>query len=339
MMRSLYSGISGLRNHQTRMDVIGNNIANVNTIGYKTSRVVFQDIFSQSMAAGAANNMAIPIGGTNPMQIGLGIKLASIDVLHNPSAFQRTDNATDMMVGGEGFFIVRGPEGDFYTRAGNFSIDDEGYLVTVDGFFVMGYGYDRTGTDDPIMVRQQELLNEKDLPFDPPRFRYWVEIDEDAELDCGYSAPLQRIQVRVYFDPNDDNFFEDPDASDDDPNMPEFVDLFNFAVAKDGSVEVLSNNRKLTIAKIALAMFSNPPGLEKAGNSLYRETNSSGAVQVGLPYDNGAGTVEGGGLEMSNVDLASEFTDMIVTQRGFQANSRIITVSDTMLEELINLKR
>ena len=334
MMRSLYSGISGLRNHQTRMDVIGNNISNVNTVGYKTSRVIFQDIFSQNMAAGAANNLAIPVGGTNPIQIGLGIKLSSVDVLHTPSAFQRTDNATDMMIGGEGFFIVRGPDGDFYTRAGNFKIDDEGFLVTVDGYFVMGYSYDRDAATDPLEVVSEELMDSSGNPFTPPRFRYWVEIDPNAEIEP--SVGLQRIRVRI---PTDGMTIggDGPPPLPDLP--PDFVELLNFSVAKDGSVEVLSNNRKLTIAKVAIAMFSNPGGLEKAGNSLYRETNSSGAVQVGLPYENGAGTVEGGGLEMSNVDLASEFTDMIVTQRGFQANSRIITVSDTMLEELVNLKR
>jgi len=331
------------------MDVIGNNISNVNTVGYKTSRVIFQDIFSQNMAAGAANNLEIGVGGTNPMQIGLGIKLSSVDVIHSPAAFQRTDNATDMMIGGEGFFIVRGPDGDFYTRAGNFKIDDEGFLVNTDGYFVMGYGYPATipnpAFPDPdddtiperipaITVHSEEMRDPDGLSFDPPRRRYWVEINPDANIDSGAGATLQPIRVRIPV------LAGTPiEGAGSGPDRPDFIELLNFSVAKDGSIEVLSNNRKLTIAKVAVAMFSNPSGLEKAGNSLYRETNSSGAVQVGLAYENGAGTVEGGGLEMSNVDLASEFTDMIVTQRGFQANSRIITVSDTMLEELVNLKR
>ena len=335
MMRSLYSGISGLRNHQTRMDVIGNNIANVNTAGYKTSRVIFQDIFSQNVSAGAAANLAIPIGGTNPMQIGLGIKLASVDVLHTPAAFGRTDNATDMMIGGEGFFIIQSPEGPFYTRAGNFKIDDDGYLTTVDGFFVLGYGFDLAVTPQPYNIMEEELKDSDGAEFDPPRYRFWAEIKPTAVFMANPElGDLQKIRVRL----------DSADPLVDKAGAPNFpadgtVELLNFSVAKDGSVEVLSNNRKLTIAKVAIAMFSNPSGLEKAGNSLYRATNSSGEVLVRLPYEDGAGTVEGGGLEMSNVDLASEFTDMIVTQRGFQANSRIITVSDTMLEELVNLKR
>ena len=334
MMRSLYSGISGLRNHQTRMDVIGNNIANVNTAGYKTSRVIFQDIFSQNVSAGAAANLAIPVGGTNPMQIGLGIKLAAVDVLHTPAAFGRTDNATDMMIGGEGYFVILSPEGPFYTRAGNFKIDDDGYLTTVDGYFVLGYGFDLTKTPEPYVIKEEELKDSDGTSFAPPRYRHWAEIAPGAVfMDSPGVGELEKIRVRV--DPTDPRV----DTSGA-PNLGgASVELLNFSVAKDGSVEVLSNNRKLTIAKVAVAMFSNPSGLEKAGNSLYRATNSSGAAMVRLPYEDGAGTVEGGGLEMSNVDLASEFTDMIVTQRGFQANSRIITVSDTMLEELVNLKR
>ena len=148
MMRSLYSGISGLRNHQTRMDVIGNNISNVNTTGYKTSRVIFQDIFSQNVSSGMANQGFI--GGTNPLQIGLGIRLSSVDVMHTPAPFARTDNPTDMMINGDGYFIVRGPDGPFYTRAGNFYIDNEGYLVNAQGFYVCGYSYEvTTGVIDP----------------------------------------------------------------------------------------------------------------------------------------------------------------------------------------------
>jgi flagellar hook protein FlgE len=323
------------------MDVIGNNISNVNTVGYKTSRVIFQDIFSQNVAAGARNNLDVGIGGTNPMQIGLGIKLASVDVLHTPSAFQRTDNATDMMIGGEGFFVVEGPDGFFYTRAGNFKIDDAGYLVTVDGFFVMGYGYQNPLTD--VEVHGEILRDAEGNPLldaeGDVRYRYFVQLSNTAELRLG-STPgdLQRINVKVATAGRTIRG-DAPPATHPAAKIPDFVELLNFSVAKDGSVEMLSNNRKVTIAKIGVAMFSNPGGLDKAGNSLYSESSSSGTPQVNLPYENGAGTVEGGGLEMSNVDLASEFTDMIVTQRGFQANSRIITVSDTMLEELVNLKR
>ena len=142
MMRSLYSGISGLKNHQTRMDVIGNNVSNVNTTGFKCSRTIFQDIFSQTLSSGMANTLAQGgSGGTNPMQVGLGIKLSSIDIMHTSAPFGRTDNPFDMMIENEGFFIVQDSTGGFFfTRVGNFGIDDQGYLVTSEGMFVMGFG-------------------------------------------------------------------------------------------------------------------------------------------------------------------------------------------------------
>jgi len=282
------------------MDVIGNNISNVNTAGYKTSRVIFQDIFSQNVKGGMSNQGNV--GGTNPIQIGLGIRLSTVDVMHTPAPFQRTDNATDMMINGEGFFIVSGPEGPesdsyFYTRLGNFYIDADGWLVNSLGYYVMTYslGEWEGGGGDWEWVADD----------DPPR---------DA---------LERVRLRI------------EEENPDDPD----IQLLNFSVDDAGIISVLFNNRKVEIAQIAIGMFSNPPGLEKAGNSLYRETPSSGEVVATWAYNEGAGRVDGGGLEMSNVDMASEFTDMIVTQRGFQANSRIITVSDTMLEELVNLKR
>ena len=326
MMRSLYSGISGLRNHQTRMDVIGNNIANVNTVGYKTSRVVFQDIFSQTAKSGtmnllAPNPMDRNIGGTNPMQIGLGIKLATVDVLHTPAPIARSDNPFDMMIEGDGYFIVQDENMNyFYTRAGNFYLDDEGYLVTSHGYFVMGYTYaleydegDDTTTTDPTAEPE------------PP----------SVIIGDVLSPGLQKIQLRVYEDLTGGGGGGGGAPADD----PRFIDLVGFNVGQDGSVSVIINNVKETIGYLGVAMFSNPGGLEKAGSSLYREGAASGTAVIGRALENGAGRVNGGGLEMSNVDLASEFTDMIVTQRGFQANSRVITVSDTLLEELVNLKR
>lgn len=282
MMRSLYSGVSGLRNHQTRMDVIGNNIANVNTVGYKTARVMFQDIFSQNVAAGSAADPGAGRGGTNPMQIGLGIRMSTVDVIHTASAFARTDRPTDMMINGDGFFRLENPEdpdlaASLFTRAGNFDIDSEGFLVSSHGFFVRGWEVDPVTGD----------------PADPP----------------------VSIRIRLL---------------DDDTN---------FMVAQNGDVSVLRGGARTVIARLDVTLFRNPAGLEKAGNSLFRASASSGPALPGFPGEDGRGVIDAGGLEMSNVDLADQFTDMIVTQRGFQANSRIITVSDTMLEELVNLKR
>ena len=328
MMRSLYSGISGLKNHQTRMDVIGNNISNVNTVGYKTSRTIFQDIFSQTVKSGTANLDFI--GGTNPTQIGLGIKLATVDVLHTPAPFQRTDNPFDMMIEGDGFFIVMNENGDYYyTRAGNFYLDDQGYLVSSHGYYVMGYTFEPEWVAEP----EQGTPGMDDYVPEGPGY---------LAMGGVPSATLQRIRLKIEGDfPEDGGVMIDPGAGGGGGGTDIFVsqDLVGFSVGQDGSVSVILNNIKETIAFLGVAMFANPGGLEKAGNSLYRESPSSGEVVLTQALMDGSGRVNGGGLEMSNVDLATEFTDMIVTQRGFQANSRVITVSDTLLEELVNLKR
>ena len=334
MMRSLYSGISGLKNHQTRMDVIGNNIANVNTVGYKASRTVFQDIFSQTVKSGTSNLLPDrTIGGTNPTQIGLGIKLATIDVLHTPAPITRTDNPFDMMIEGDGFFILMDEnENYYYTRAGNFYLDDEGYLVSSHGYFVMGYNYEYewnppvAGTgpgSDPFTADTPGYFevdpDSLDTSLGKIRLRY-------EELGTG-GVPTM---LTVGFDWSTGTAV---------PIEREYIDLVGFSVGQDGSVSVIMNNIKETIAYMGVSMFSNAGGLEKAGNSLYREGPASGMALWTNALQDGAGRLLGGGLEMSNVDLATEFTDMIVTQRGFQANSRVITVSDTLLEELVNLKR
>jgi len=432
MMRSLYSGISGLRNHQTRMDVIGNNIANVNTAGYKTSRVIFQDIFSQNVSAGMANQGEI--GGTNPTQVGLGIRLSTVDVIHSRAAFQRTDRETDMMINGDGFFIVAQVNPDtgefeqFYTRAGNFDIDNDGYLTTSSGLYVLGstyelvmgvvdagsegisrrpainrgaYGpdvefpdYENGGGFRPGDVIPAGLFSTE--PTNVPEGQITITIDNMHEWNSQLPAtftqdwPATNRPLFTAVAPRDPIFglvqgpsipglsqirvtaertiLPDPDPATGLPygapprevgesnndyrerleawlegvvaNSPsEEVGLPGFSVADNGDISVIMGNRKIVIGRIAIGVFSNASGLEKAGNSLYLESASSGPVTVTEAFLDGAGKIDGGGLEMSNVDLANEFTDMIVTQRGFQANSRIITVSDTMLEELVNLKR
>ena len=341
MMRSLYSGVSGLKNHQTRMDVIGNNIANVNTVGFKTSRVVFQDIFSQTSKSGSRDlyvdldpTIQRNIGGTNPVQIGLGVKLATVDVLHTQAPITRTDNPFDVFIQGDGMFIVQDiNENYYYTRGGNFYLDDEGFLVTAHGYFVMGYTYDLK------VVTYDFDPDNPELPDTPVPAS--VEVDKERGLlgatpdDDGVLPVLNKIRLRV---PNDENDPTDPDAVSTVDN-PFFVDLVGFSVGNNGDVNVVINNISQTIAYLGIAMFSNFGGLDKAGNSLYRESPSSGQAVIGMALENGSGSTVGGGLEMANVDLANEFTDMIITQRGFQANSRVITVSDTLLEELINLKR
>ena len=277
MMRSLYSGVTGLRSHQTKMDVIGNNISNVNTVGFKASRVIFQDIYSQTVAPASAPTATS--GGTNPQQIGLGVQLATIDVLNTESASQYTGNALDLAIDGDGYFVIRDGTTYTYTRAGNFYTDTQNYLVDSNGNYVMGYLVNTDGT----------------FTTTPPT--------------------MDRILV-------------DPNYSD-------------VSISSNGQVVGLHNatSANHVIGQVVLATFPNPNGLQKMGENLYRTTVNSGAPVYDTPGNSGLGDLNPGSLEMSNVDLTAQFADMITTQRGFQANSRIITTTDEMLEELVNMVR
>lgn len=284
MLRSMFSGVSGLKNHQVKMDVIGNNIANVNTIGFKASRVTFQDIYSQSVAPASSPDAAAGVGGTNPMQIGLGVKIGSIDVMHTRAAAEYTGAPLDLSIAGDGFFTVASGNQTFYTRAGNFSTDSDNNLVTSTGMMLMGVNY------DPLAA-----------PIDP-----------SVALDPADLSPI-RISGNFY----------------------------DISINKQGEVTGINNltQEKEVIARIAIASFNNQNALEKMGESVYSRTLNSGLPSYGFPGTMGTSFLNPSSLEMSNVDLAKEFTDMIVTQRGFQANSRVITVSDQILEELVNIKR
>ncbi len=261
-----------MRGFQTKLDVIGNNIANVNTIGFKAGRVMFQDILSQSVA-GVTAPVEGTSGGINAKQVGLGVAISAIDTLHTPGSAMTTNVPTDVRIDGDGFFAVA-PNADggtpYLTRAGNFTLDAAGQLVTSDGMFVLDSG------GAPITV-------------DPTTIKA-------------------------------------------------------FSIAQDGSIiGVAADGTTQTIAQLGLVKVVNPGGLEKVGGNLYRVTpnaNPDGEVEITTANDPDAGTgaIVAGQLEMSNVDLTSEFTEMIVAQRGFQANSRIITTSDEILQEIVNLK-
>lgn len=266
----MYSGISGLKNFQTKLDVIGNNIANVNTYGFKKGRTVFKDLISQTTSgASAAAGLR---GGVNAKQIGLGSQLASIDTIHTGGSLQSTGNTLDLGISGDGFFNLGGPAGEdtLYTRSGNFYMDNAGDIVSSDGRYLL----DSAGAK--------------------------ITIPTDAQsMSIGQNGAVTYVTA-------------------------------------DGTLEGTQS--------IRLTKFSNPGGLEKVGGNYYRESANSGNLDdgtmiEGLPTASGLGSIESGFLEMSNVDLSEEFTDMIVAQRGFQANTRIITTSDSILEELINLKR
>ncbi|MFF2448103.1 flagellar hook-basal body complex protein [Neobacillus sp. NPDC058068] len=261
MLRSLNTGVSGLRAFQTKLDVIGNNIANVNTVGYKKGRVVFEDIFSQTLRGATAPSASS--GGINPLQVGLGTKVASVDTLFTPGSPTTTNNPTDLYLDGDGFFVVKNPAGEkLLTRAGNFSFDSNNQLVNPDGMILLG-------------------------------------ID-------GNSVKLPTDSVAFSIDING--------------NVKGFD--------KDG-------NELPGSTTIGIATITNPGRLSKVGGSLYRDTDP---IIISNPKDKTVQLIPGQ-LEMSNVDLSEELTDMITAQRGFQANAKIITVSDSILEELVNLKR
>lgn len=308
MIRSLYSGVSGMRNNQTKMDVIGNNIANVNTTGFKSGRVRFQDMLSQTIAS-AQSPTQNSLGGVNPQQIGLGVKVGSIDTIMTGGALQPTNRDLDFAIEGEGFFVVSqdaNADMKMFTRDGAFYRDYEGNLVNAGGYRVLGYvptGYNPTAN--------------------PPDNNVYQAPDAIGAIDDTNPANMSPLSI---------------------PNTIRIggVDLTLETFSIDGSgqiIGVFSDGNPYLLGQLALGKFKNAEGLEKAGNNNYTASNNSGAPEFGVANDNGNGTVRQGVIEMSNVDLANEFTEMIVTSRSYQANSRTITTSDEMLQELINLKR
>lgn len=289
MLRSMYSGISGLKNFQTKLDVIGNNISNVNTYGFKKGRTVFKDLYSQTVA-GASAPVGNTRGGVNPKQVGLGSQLAAIDTLHTAGSTQFTGNTLDLAIEGDGFFIVQSGAKTTdvqYTRAGNFYMDNEGALVDGDGRFVQGLQNVETTTGTPPV--------------------------KTTVLKADNATNYGSIKI---------------------PN-----DATNMSIGQDGTVNYVQDGKLQVAGRLNIATFNNPGGLEKVGGNLYQQSANSGTANTGKPLDAGRGTVKSGSLEMSNVDLSEEFTEMIVAQRGFQANTRIITTSDEILQELVNLKR
>lgn len=389
MLRSLYSGISGLRSHQTMLDVTGNNIANVNTTAFKSSAVQFQDTLSQ-LIRGASGPQAAA-GGTNPAQIGLGVQVAGISTNFAQGSSQATGRSSDMLISGDGFFVVQQDGENLYTRAGSFDFDSDGRLVAPGGALVMGWTAENgvvntggalgpitlpqnavapavatTGTtvtgnlpsdaaDGTSIVRDIQVYDaagaarQLSLTFTRTAAGWDVAgVDgattaagamtfTDGALTAGGSLALGGVTVDLS---GVTGFADLSTVTISDQNGREPGTLQSYALAKDGTlVGSFSNGATEPIARIALADFSNPGGLEKAGGSSYRASINSGLPVYGTAGTNGLGSLQGGSLEMSNVDLSQEFTNLIVAQRGFQANARIITTSDEVLQELTNLKR
>lgn len=305
MLRSLYAGVSGMRNNQTKMDVIGNNIANVNTTGFKSGRVKFQDMLSQTLASAQSPTNG-GLGGVNAQQIGLGVKVGAIDTIMTEGALQPTNRDLDFAIEGNGFFVLsQDTQGDmkFYTRDGAFYRDYSGNLVNAGGYNVMGYAAPQGGL----------LLSDA----------------ATTPLDKTTLAPMS---IRSTLD------VVKTDASG--VTTTETLSLETFSIDGSGQIiGVFSDGNPYLLGQLSVAKFANEGGLEKAGNNNYRASNNSGQEQISTANTSGYGIIRQGVIEMSNVDLANEFTEMIVTSRSYQANSRTITTSDEMLQELINLKR
>lgn len=475
-MRSMFSGVSGLRAHQLKMDVIGNNISNVNTVGFKSQRATFQEVFNQTIKG--ASSPQLGRGGTNPQQIGLGISLSSIDTFHIRGAVQRTDNNTDLAINGDGFFILSNSS-DFlnrtYTRAGNFKLDEYGNLVASNGYRVLGYMEDeeRNPAPDgstvlkgvmegivisksksfPAMATDSATMEgnlDKDLArvpasaTDETALQQYINFNPDKTLNItggvqfrettsvfydslggqhkvkftfirgladgttagsdnewgviiqnlddmsffakddsttvGDPPSLDEIVIPIQFDSDGKIITNDPDKaskitlkiSGQDANGNQLFDdmeidvnfegltqfandstasitnksgypqgyLDTFSIGQSGEIfGIFTNGESRVIGQIALAAFKNPAGLEKTSENMYQVSPNSGEPIYGIPGSSGLGALNPGTLEMSNVDISAEFTEMITTQRGFQANSRIITTSDEMLQELVNMKR
>lgn len=463
MMRSLYSGVSGLQNHQTRMDVIGNNISNVNTTGFKRGRVNFQDMISQQVAGAAKPTEEL--GGVNPKDVGLGMTISTIEQVFTQGNLQSTGVGTDVAIQGNGFFIVKNGDESFYTRNGVFGLDRDGTLVNpangmrVQGWMARDLNGEQivqtaatptdlvipVGSKDPAKATENVLfacnlnkntpeilegasasdvakgtwnteqkiydsfgnehllsINFTKVPGVANSWQATVNVDADnadftqTRIGLGTTDGVQNT-----FIVNFDNYgqlssvtdsagnisnetgeivlqssFTVADANADENGTPA-RQSFNINLGTIGSMKntitqsasksttkaysqdgytlgyldnykidssgiitgVYSNGTNRVIGQIALATFSNDRGLEKAGDNTYVETNNSGQANIGESGVAGKGSLLAGALEMSNVDLSEQMTDMIVTQRGFQANSKTIQTADTLLETVLGLKR
>ncbi len=422
MLRSMFSAISGLRGHQEMMDVIGNNIANVNTVGFKSGRVNFQDILSQTLHGATAPSGGL--GSINPAQIGLGMTVAGIDVLQTQGNLQSTGKTTDMAIQGDGFFVESDGSQTVYTRDGAFDIALDGSLANPgSGLKVQGWQADSSGKIDitqpitnlviPIGQRTTALATSNvtlsgnldagsadatAVPttmtvFDSLGIAHsvkvtftktstaneWTWLASADASDTGIAVTqtaasagppavaavgngtLSFTSGGVYSGSTGSLAFTFPDGATattpkiDMSAMTQFSGtsqpagqtdgftsgtLTTFAVGNAGQLSgVYSNGQTQVLGQIALANFLNSAGLLRAGQNNFSATSASGAANIGTAGTGGRGTVTTGALEMSNVDLATQFTGMITAERGFQANSRVITTSDEMLQELVNLKR
>lgn len=392
MLRSMFSGMSGLKAHQTKMDVIGNNIANVNTYGFRSSRVSFRDVYYQTigsaMAAEGAN------GGMNASQIGYGSMVSSIDISTARSSYTPTGYAMDCYINGEGYFAVRdSSSGILFTRVGMLGFDGSGNLVEGTGKMVLGYpvayqyntaqldgatvnfgqanGTLMEGYSIRVVYNTPDSAEEIAVTADSDAKTITITYTPDsADPGTLTNTKLQdALQGTWTWDGTEPTDFDTAAITVDqaatapdktvsatnrvvsttagfdqtvDPGVivNPYEQLVNLSIDSGGTITGQTPEGKVVVlGRVALANIPNPQAMEMVGESMFRATANSGDPSFTVPGGNNLGLLKTQGLEMSTVDLSNEFSEMITTQRGFQACSKIITVSDEMLEILVNLKR
>ncbi len=344
MLRSLYSGISGMKVNQTKLDVIGNNLANVSTTAFKGSRVNFSTTISQTL--GSASAASDSLGGVNGKQVGLGAQIASIDKIMSQGSMQSTSRSLDVAVDGSGYFMVAaGPEltggtndkitiddngidampansSVAYTRDGSFVLDNEGNLLTSKGYRVLGFAMKTTDTKN----------NNNGDNIRPDGTVLYVESNNNT-----VSVDNQLVSLKI----------PDKVTKIDKAGQETKVAVKSFNISSDGLITgVLETGEITALGQIAMSSFKNETGLTEIGNNMYEPSGSSGAAIISSGKNGtakrtsqGYGDILQGYLEMSGVDMAEQFTDMIVATKAFQAAGKTITTGDEILSEIINLKR
>lgn len=435
MLQAMLAGVASIKAQQTRMNVIGNNLANVNTTAFKSSRVGFQDMLSQSIRGATRPNGGL--GGTNPIQYGLGVLVGGTDTNNEQGSLNTTNRPTDLAIQGNGYFMTSDGSRTAFTRDGTFDLDASGDLVhRTTGEHLLGWDFiaqGNTNTNDPITPAKKlniplgrlnavqattkativgnlsgltavgsattapdwqtvatfydsqggahkvtlQFFNRQELPgpTDVASWDWRVMDENDNQIAIsGTDGPplifdtLGKItnaaaarSVTVPADPTGAvmDFSVNLDFSNvtqlktanasGQPENQVYIDeqdgfppgsLAGFSIGRDGLITGLfTNGLTRVLGQIATSIFSNPGGLERLGNNLWRQTDNSGIPVTGTPATGGRGAISSGFLEQSNVDIANEFTDLIVTQRGFQANTRVVTTVDEMLQDVLNMKR
>lgn len=421
MIQAMYSGIAGLKAFKSSLDVIGNNIANVNTIAYKAGRVTFKEALSQTISGGTGAFEGR--GGTNPVQVGLGVSVGSIDSNMTGGSPQSTGRDTDLMVNGAGYFVLADAGKRVFSRDGSFALDGQNNLVSASsGMKVLGWAADpltgaintsaevngNSGINIPIALMSNARATSQfniggnfslsapvgtteqvqspvydslgsvhnleinftraaDDPDTGAAIWDYTITSPDATgvvksgsitFDSGGASKTASVDIALQLTtPNgsaqplklkidtsglsclgtmDGKSTVSPGGNND--GLP-LGTLESYSIGQDGVITGLfSNSSMRPLGKIAIAVFTNPSGLNRQGNNILSESPNSGTARIGEAGFGGRGLISSGFLESSNVDLAQEFANMIIAQRGFQANSRIITTSDQVLQELVQMK-